>query len=55
MGNSVDEFNAFRQEMNEKILGEDNLVIKRFFNLDTKAYADGALDKNTRSLPAARS
>lgn len=29
--------------MNEKILSEDNLVIKRFFNLDMNAYAEGAI------------
>lgn len=36
--------------MNEKILASDNLIIKRIFNLDTNAFADGALDKSTKEL-----
>ncbi|MCI5081242.1 MAG: carboxymuconolactone decarboxylase family protein [Saprospiraceae bacterium] len=46
----VEEFNAYRAKMNEKILAEDNRVLKRFFNLDTNAYQDGALDKKTKEL-----
>lgn len=46
----VEEFNAYRSRMNEKILGQNNLVLKRFFNLDTNAYQDGALDKKTKEL-----
>ena len=36
--------------MNEKILGSGNLQIKRFFNLDSAAYQDGALDARTKEL-----
>ena len=46
----VAEFNAYRKKMNEKILAEDNKVLKRFFNLDTNAYQEGALDKKTKEL-----
>ncbi len=46
----VKEFNAYRAKMNEKILGEDNIVLKRFFNLDTNAYKDGALSAKTKEL-----
>jgi AhpD family alkylhydroperoxidase len=46
----VAEFNEYRSRMNEEILSEDNLVLKRFFNLDTNAYQDGALDKKTKEL-----
>ena len=46
----VTEFNDYRKKMNEVILGEDNKVLKRFFNLDTNAYKDGALDKKTKEL-----
>jgi AhpD family alkylhydroperoxidase len=46
----VEEFNAYRAKMNEKLLGEDNLVLKRFFNLDTNAYADGVLSSKTKEL-----
>jgi AhpD family alkylhydroperoxidase len=48
--NSVDEFNKFRERMNDRILGEDNLLIKRFFNLDSMAYKDGALSKNVKEM-----
>ena len=46
----VKEFNDYRSRMNEKILGADNKVIKRFFNLDTNAYQDGALPAKTKEL-----
>lgn len=47
---AVDEFNSYRAKMNEKILGADNKVIKRIFNLDTNAYAEGALDLRTKEF-----
>lgn len=50
MKNQVEEFNAYRQKMNEKLLGDNNKVIKRLFNLDTNAYAEGALDVKTKEL-----
>ncbi len=46
----VAEFAAFRQRMNERILGEDNQVIRRFFALDTQTYKPGALDEKTKEL-----
>ena len=46
----IDEFNEYRSRMNEKILAEDNKVIKRFFNLDTNAYQDGALSTKTKEM-----
>ena len=36
--------------MNEKLLNDNNKVIKRIFNLDTNAYAEGALDVKTKEL-----
>lgn len=36
--------------MNEKILESGHLGIKRFFNLDTRAYEDGPLDRKTKEL-----
>ncbi len=50
MANKVEEFNAYRTKMNEKILGSDNRFMKRFFNLDTNAYKEGALDVKTKEL-----
>jgi len=46
----MDEFDRYRAEMNERLLGSDHLGIKRFFALDTQAYEDGALDKRTKEL-----
>ena len=50
MKNQVEEFNAYRQKMNDKLLGDNNKIIKRIFNLDTNAYAEGALDVKTKEL-----
>lgn len=50
MSNQVEEFNAYRSKMNEKLLADNNKVIKRIFNLDTNAYAPGALDVKTKEL-----
>ena len=50
MSNQVEEFNAYRAKMNEKILAQDNLVLKRLFNLDTNTYEDGALSTQTKEM-----
>ena len=50
MDNKVEEFNVYRQRMNDNILGDNNKIIKRIFNLDTNAFAAGALDKKTKEL-----
>jgi len=50
MSNIVQEFNDYRSKMNEKLLSDNNLIIKRIFNLDTNAYAEGALDVKTKEL-----
>jgi AhpD family alkylhydroperoxidase len=47
---SVEDFNEFRQRMNDRILDADNLVVKRFFNLDTNVYSDGALEGKTKDM-----
>ena len=49
-GDRVASFNAFRSRMNERILAEDNQVIRRFFSLDTQTYRAGALDVKTKEL-----
>lgn len=46
----VDQFNNYRGKMNEKILASDNKVLKRIFNLDTNAFAEGALNIKTKEL-----
>mgnify|MGYP005864448917 CR=1 FL=1 len=50
MSNIVEEFNDYRSRMNEKILQDNNKIIKRIFNLDTNAYQEGALDIKTKEL-----
>ena len=47
---SLEEFRKFRERMNAEILGENNLVINRFFALDTRTYEAGALDAKTKEL-----
>ncbi len=46
----VDDFNSYRTKMNERILGADNLVLKRLFNLDTNTYQEGALSTQTKEM-----
>lgn len=48
--NRLDAFREKREAMNEKILDLDNLGIKRFFNLDTNTYKEGALPVQTKEL-----
>ena len=50
MDNSIQEFNDYRQKMNDVILSKDNLVLKRLWNLDTNTYDDGVLDKKTKEM-----
>ena len=44
------EFNDYRATMNEKILGANNKVINRLFNLDTNTYAAGTLSLKTKEM-----
>ncbi len=50
MPNKVQEFNDYRQKMTDKILGDDNKVIKRIFNLDTNTFKEGHLPTKTKEL-----
>lgn len=50
MTNQVEEFNSYRERMNDKILKDNNKIIKRIFNLDTNAFSPGALDVKTKEL-----
>jgi len=50
MSELVKEFNDYRSKMNDKLLADNNKIIKRIFNLDTNAYAAGALDVPTKEL-----
>jgi len=46
----VKEFNDERERLNQKILVQDNLVLKRLYNLDTQTYAEGALPVSTKEM-----
>jgi AhpD family alkylhydroperoxidase len=50
MTDRVGEFAAFRTRLNERILAQDNQVVRRFFALDTQTYRDGALDVRTKEM-----
>lgn len=44
---------AFREKrtvMNDKIIALEHLGVKRFFNMDSNTYKDGALDTKTKEL-----
>lgn len=47
---SIQQFREFRERMNERILEADNLEIRRFFALDSRAYEPGALPTRTKEL-----
>lgn len=48
--NDLQKFREQREEMNEKILDLNHLGIKRFFNLDSNTYKEGALPTQTKEL-----
>ncbi len=50
MADRIGEFQQYRTRMNDRIAQLDHLGIKRFYNLDSSAYHDGALSANTKEL-----
>jgi AhpD family alkylhydroperoxidase len=48
--NRLEEFREKRSEMNDKIMDLNHLGVKRFFNLDSNTYRDGALTGETKEL-----
>lgn len=46
----LEEFKRYRERMNKRILSANNLGIKRFFALDSRAYEKGALNMKTKEL-----
>ena len=46
----VKEFNDYRSRMNDRLMAEDNKVIKRFWSLDNQTYQEGALDVKTKEM-----
>jgi AhpD family alkylhydroperoxidase len=49
-GDRVQAFADFRKRMNDRILAEENQVVRRFFALDTQTYRPGVLDGKTKEL-----
>lgn len=50
MSDRASEFSAFRRRMNERILDQDNQVVRRFFALDSQTYREGALPLKTKEM-----
>lgn len=50
MSDLIEDFNEYRSRTNDLILSKDNKVIKRIYNLDTNAYAPGALATDTKEM-----
>lgn len=50
MGKLTQDFNSYREKMNEKILASDNKVMKRIYSLDTITYQDGALSSKVKEM-----
>jgi AhpD family alkylhydroperoxidase len=50
MSTKLDEFRHYRTHMNNRLSQIDHLGIKRFLNLDTTTYKEGALDSKTKEL-----
>jgi len=50
MTDRLEQFRAFRERMNARIHERGTLTTKRFFNLDTRCYEDGALPVRTKEL-----
>jgi len=50
MADRLEDFQKFRTDLNEEILGCGHLGIKRFFALDHQAYEPGPLGTKTKEL-----
>ncbi|MFO7901268.1 MAG: carboxymuconolactone decarboxylase family protein [Pirellulaceae bacterium] len=46
----LQEFRKKREKLNKKVMEQDHLGIRRFFNLDNNTYKDGALPSQTKEL-----
>lgn len=46
----LESFRRYREQMNRRILDQQSTPINRFFNLDAKAYEDGALPELTKEF-----
>lgn len=46
----IQHFSAEREALNETVMRYAGRTIKRFYNLDTQAYTDGALPAKTKEM-----
>ena len=47
---TIAQWQAERQDLNDIVLKDANLELKRFFSLDSQSYRAGALDAKTKEL-----
>ena len=50
MSEVVDEFRDYREKMNQRLLDNGNLTLKRIFHLDSSAYQEGALSVKSKEM-----
>jgi AhpD family alkylhydroperoxidase len=50
MSSRLEKFRTERQRLNERVLEAATTTTKRFFNLDTNCYKDGALPARTKEM-----
>ena len=50
MSTKLEQFHAYRERMNARILDTGTLETRRFFALDTRTYEEGALSVRTKEL-----
>lgn len=51
MGKLLEEFNGYREKMNERLLSADNnKILKRIYSIDTLTYEPGALTAQTKEM-----
>jgi AhpD family alkylhydroperoxidase len=51
MKKTVDDFNEYREKMNEKLLAApNNKILQRIYSIDAIAYKDGALNARTKEM-----
>jgi AhpD family alkylhydroperoxidase len=46
----INSFREYCEKMNQRLLAQDNRVIKRILNIDTNAHQDGALTARTKEM-----
>ena len=46
----IEKIREYREKMNDRILSEDSISIKRFINLDHNVYSTGAIEAKNKEL-----